>query len=149
MVKHLRRLQASVNRLFFLRTGSWTAVIGWALTVTYLSSLSGADVAGLNAFELSDKLLHFVAFAIGGIVLALALRLTTAWSARTILLVAVLAIALFGAVDEWHQQFRPGRSGTDIYDWIADVLGAIAGAWALLSLHARYQRKTCPAPAGA
>ena len=35
--------------------------------------------------------------------------------------------SLFGASDEFHQSFVPGRD-TDVFDWVADTLGATAGA---------------------
>jgi VanZ family protein len=38
----------------------------------------------------------------------------------------MLGIALFGALDEWHQQFIPGRS-MDLFDWLADFSGATIG----------------------
>ena len=52
---------------------------------------------------------------------------------RTFAIVA-LVISIFGAVDEWHQQFIPGRS-MDAHDWIADTTGAMTGA--ALSMLAR------------
>jgi VanZ family protein len=45
--------------------------------------------------------------------------------------VAVLAAAViasaFGATDEVHQSFVPGRNA-DVADWVADTLGAAVGA---------------------
>ena len=38
----------------------------------------------------------------------------------------MLAIAAFGAVDEWHQQFIPRRS-MSLHDWFADSAGALLG----------------------
>lgn len=35
---------------------------------------------------------------------------------------------LVGIIDEYHQTFTPGRTGNDLGDWIADILGSIAGA---------------------
>jgi VanZ family protein len=51
---------------------------------------------------------------------------------------AILAIAIataFGAADEWHQRFIPGRS-SELGDWRADSIGAAIGglAFALSSL---------------
>ena len=44
--------------------------------------------------------------------------------------VAAWAIASgYGATDEWHQSFVPGRSA-DVRDWIADATGALLGAGA-------------------
>ena len=43
---------------------------------------------------------------------------------------AFIALALasaFGAADEWHQQFVPGRD-QDVKDWAADTTGALVGA---------------------
>ena len=37
--------------------------------------------------------------------------------------IALLAVALIGAIDEWHQFFVPGRSSS-AWDWLMDVMGA-------------------------
>ena len=41
---------------------------------------------------------------------------------------AVVLCASFAAIDEWAQQFSPGRS-VSFYDWLASVVGAVL-AWA-------------------
>jgi VanZ family protein len=46
--------------------------------------------------------------------------------ARGTAVAALVAVALFGALDEWHQQFIPGRS-QDTADWLADTLGGGTG----------------------
>ena len=43
------------------------------------------------------------------------------------LILTVIGVAAFGAVDEWHQQFIPGRS-MEFGDWVADSTGGVAGA---------------------
>jgi VanZ family protein len=57
----------------------------------------------------------------------------------------VLAIAIataFGAADEWHQRFIPGRS-SELGDWRADSIGAaIGGALFALSSLLRRSRTT-------
>jgi VanZ family protein len=45
---------------------------------------------------------------------------------RHAVLIVVLGIALFAVMDEWHQQFIPGRS-MDVFDWLADISGATIG----------------------
>jgi VanZ family protein len=52
----------------------------------------------------------------------------------------VVIIATFGALDEFLQTFTPGRTGDDIYDWTADVLGALTGALLSLLAHDRLRR---------
>jgi VanZ family protein len=136
-----------LNRLVQLRIGSWIAVLGWAATIVFLSSLSGKQIQEI-APNLADKVAHFSAFVVGGVLLAVALRLNTAWTWLRIVLVAVLALCVFGAVDEYHQLHTPNRSGGDLGDWIADALGSIAGAIATSLLYARIARQVAPAPAG-
>jgi len=79
-----------------------------------------------------DKLQHFVAFAI--LAAATGLWVTPAfWKRRAIL--ALLLVALigsgYGAIDELHQYFVPGRYSS-AWDWLADTLGAFLGAAAVL-----------------
>jgi VanZ family protein len=72
-----------------------------------------------------DKLLHAGGYALLGVLLRLALARVQ--PARRALGLAVLLAALYGATDELHQRFVPGRSA-DPLDWTADVVGALAGA---------------------
>jgi VanZ family protein len=58
---------------------------------------------------------------------ALAARL----SVRRRVLCVVAGASLFGALDEVHQRFIPGRTA-DPRDWTADTLGAALGAGAAL-----------------
>ncbi len=93
------------------------------------------------AFLFSDKLNHFVAFAVGGWLAASALRISHPMAdVRRRLFLAVVLVAAFGAFDEMLQTFTPGRQGGDFYDWIADFLGALAGAILTLSTHGRLER---------
>lgn len=118
-----------MNRLLVgICVALWLAVAAWMGTIMYLSSLTGPEVAEMTPFNAWDKLLHFVAFFAGGALLAGALRASTKWPAERIILVAGLAIAIFGGLDEWRQYYTPLRSGADVYDWMADALGGFAGA---------------------
>ncbi|MDR2471201.1 MAG: VanZ family protein [Treponema sp.] len=78
-----------------------------------------------------DKVQHLIAYA----ALAFALGLWFSperWRRRPLgvfLLTAALA-ALYGATDEVHQYFVPGRD-CNVWDWIADTLGAFLGAAAV------------------
>jgi VanZ family protein len=149
MRKNRAHLKFHVNIPRWLRLGSWFAVAAWALGIVVLSSFSGKDVAKMNLFEVSDKVAHFAAYAVGAVLLALALRWNTAWFWPRIVCVSIAAISIFGATDEWHQLYTPHRSGGDLADWIADTLGAITGAAATSFFHARHQLKNRTAPFGA
>ncbi len=124
----------------FLTLGLWGAVVFWAGSVLWLSSLSPRDLPEA-AFLFSDKFNHFVAFALGGWLTASALRLPrTSAPVAGLLLLAVALVAAFGGHDEAMQTFTPGRTGGDLHDWIADSLGAVAGALLTLITHARLER---------
>jgi VanZ family protein len=74
-------------------------------------------------FPGADKIVHFALYA----VLALFVRhALPAAAPRSTLLLTFVGIAAFAAVDEWHQQFIPGR-GMEPADWVADVAGAATG----------------------
>lgn len=74
-----------------------------------------------------DKILHFVFYAGGATILAAALRLLTNVRGAALVVGTAFAIGLLGALDEYNQQFIPGRSGLSIADWTADLAGALAG----------------------
>ena len=79
-----------------------------------------------------DKLYHFIEYAILGILLAWAFvkAKPSVVPSKLIWLIAAVLSILYGASDEWHQTFVPGRYAT-FADWIADVLGSIAGVLAV------------------
>lgn len=106
----------------------WVALFCWACIILFLSSLTPQELPEA-AFLFWDKVNHFVAFAAGGWLAASALRVSRPQTrATTVLILAVALIAAFGVLDETLQTLTPGRSGGDVDDWLADVLGASAGA---------------------
>jgi VanZ family protein len=72
-----------------------------------------------------DKLLHGAAFGALGATWVIALQ--QGRSVRTTYLLSLALSALWGAVDEWHQSFVPGRDAS-WGDFVADGLGAALGA---------------------
>lgn len=77
-----------------------------------------------------DKLLHMGAYAVlAGLAVGALARARLASLARAAAVAAVLATA-YGATDEWHQVYVPGRDA-DPWDWAADAVGASAGAAAM------------------
>jgi VanZ family protein len=91
-----------------------------------LSSQSGQ--LDLRHLPWSDKVAHFIEYAILGALYAYAV--TRTWPQLSSLRALAIAAALtsaWGYLDEIHQAFVPGRN-SDLRDWVADTLGAIAGA---------------------
>ena len=79
-----------------------------------------------------DKFLHFSAYA----ALSFAVGLWFSGETRLkqplrVFLICTAIASGYGIVDEIHQYFVPGRS-SDVLDWVADTLGAMAGAGVLL-----------------
>ncbi len=77
-----------------------------------------------------DKLYHFIEYVVLGGLIARAFVKTkpSIVQSRLIWYIAALLSILYGASDEWHQTFVPGRSAT-VADWVADALGSIAGVF--------------------
>ena len=118
----------------------WSILACWAGAILWLSSLTPRELPAA-AFLVSDKFNHFVAFAVGGWLAASALRVSRPQAGLLgSIVLAVLLVSAFGAIDESLQTFTPGRTGGDLYDWIADFLGAITGALLTFSTHGRLER---------
>ena len=130
-----------------LRIAAWLAVAAWACTITYFSTLTGPEIAEFG-ITLWDKAEHFAAFTAGGVALSMALRWTFDWPWKKLARFAILALVVFGAIDEIHQLSTPNRSGADPFDWLADAFGALTGVSLFVGLYARYMRAHRPAPAG-
>jgi len=106
----------------------WAALACWAVAILVLSSLTPQELPD-PAFWFGDKVNHVTAYALGGGLAASALRVSRPQLRPSVtILLAVSMIAAFGILDEVVQTFTPGRSGADVGDWLADVLGAITGA---------------------
>ncbi|MBE0435524.1 MAG: VanZ family protein, partial [Methylomicrobium sp.] len=50
--------------------------------------------------------------------------------------VSLIFCSLYGISDEWHQSFVDGRS-SDVYDWIADTIGAAIALFILYQFTSR------------
>jgi VanZ family protein len=115
-----------------LKVRRWLPPLLWAgviLTGTSLpSSVLPSQPSGV------DKALHFGIYLLFGVLLSREFAYSTGrWRAA---LLAILVAISFGAADEWHQQFIPGRS-TEFADWRADALGSTIGALSVAVLRRR------------
>lgn len=120
----------------------WFTLLGWACGILWLSSLEPQQLPDA-AFLLSDKIIHFIAYALGGWLAASALRMSRPLAAiASRIVLAIVIVAAFGALDESVQTFTPGRTGRDINDWIANFLGAVGGALLIIPTHSFLERHT-------
>jgi VanZ family protein len=120
-------MKCASNRLpqkpgpWLLAFAVWFGVLWW-LSSGHRDMPLGEDIRFI------DKVYHFGYYFGGAILLGGAFHRPPGKMARPFLM-TVIAIALVGAIDEFHQGFVPGRSGNDPADWSADVSGGIVGAW--------------------
>ena len=75
---------------------------------------------------------HFVEYSCLAAALAIALcdGRRRFWA---IVVVAMVFCSIYGATDEFHQWFVPGRC-TDVMDWLTDTAGGFFGSWLALSI---------------
>ncbi len=118
-----------------------TILFGFWLAILYHVSNSVPTEMPQMVVPQQDKILHFVFFLGGGVVLTASLRLLAKLQGIRLLLAVALVMGLLGALDEYNQQFIPGRSGLSLEDWIADMSGALAGVGLLRLLVAKLQTK--------
>ena len=111
-----------------MRRAAWAFVpaLAYAAIIFALSAQSDPLPFLPPEIFLQDKLLHAAEYAVLGGLLVFALR-AAGLRPGVALLAAVVIASAFGATDEFHQSFVPGRNA-DVADWLADTLGAAVGA---------------------
>ena len=105
----------------------WLPVILYCLAIYIQSSLPSPE--RIPSFQFSDKVLHFCAYAVMGILFYRAYQtLRFKDNVRKLMLLSVVSASLYGISDEIHQYFVPFRDG-DILDAVANTLGALCGVY--------------------
>lgn len=93
-----------------------------ALAIFIASSFAGAEVPNMPIM-LGDKIVHFSVYFVFGLSILFSIIVNkNHWKDPKIIIVTILLGALYGASDEFHQAFVPGRS-VELLDWLADLLG--------------------------
>ena len=102
---------------------AWRAVGVWLLFQLTLTTIPGDVLPPLTGFRI-DWVAHFCLYFGLGLLIARA-ALQSGWSA-TRLATMWVAIAVFGVLDEFHEELIPGR-GAELMDWIMDATGSWTG----------------------
>jgi VanZ family protein len=116
-----------------IRSSGWWR---WLIVAAYLSGifvLSAQSTLPTLPGAPSDKLEHFIAYAVLGALVVWAM-VRGDWRRVTfrIVILATLCCTIYGWTDEFHQLFVPGRQ-YDLHDLLADGTGAFlaaAASWA-------------------
>ena len=98
-----------------------THAVLFAAFIFLLSSVPNPLVLG--SLDLNDKIKHVLLYSAFSFLVARAVAVRERRPWRVAVWTIVL-VALYGASDEYHQRFTPGRS-CDILDWVADASGAV------------------------
>ena len=96
--------------------GKWQVLWPIAIAALIFCASARSHVAA-PAVSNIDKFSHFGVYGLLG---TLVCRLRGGWRGAGL---GLLAASVYGALDEWHQYYTPGRS-CDEWDWVADTLGA-------------------------
>jgi VanZ family protein len=106
----------------------WLPVLLWMGVIFLGSSIGNVPKAGGVAVDaIVHRTGHVIEFAILGWLLLRAVgdgrRIT-----RREMAITLIVIALYGASDEFHQRFTPGRS-SELSAVLFDTAGGLIGAW--------------------
>ncbi len=107
----------------------WLPVVVWMGVIYLGSSIANVPHVGGTIIDgLVHRIAHVLEFTVLG---ALLLRATGKDRpiARREMMVTLIIIALYGASDEFHQRFTPGRS-SEAFTVLFDVAGGALGMWA-------------------
>lgn len=105
----------------------WIPVLSWCGFIYWMSSRTNIPEPGFWLPPYADKIMHGVLYAILSSLAYVWARAMHFTPFRALLLAIPLA-SIYGITDEWHQSYVPGRH-PDVYDWIADTVGA---AWVVV-----------------
>lgn len=109
----------------------YTPAILWIILILVLCTLPGNDIPSNSFLDKIhfDKFVHFGLF--GGIVLFLSLGIyqQKKYISNSTLWLLVLIAAGYGLAIEFIQKYWAINRSFDMYDLVADTLGAIAGIW--------------------
>lgn len=127
-------------------------VVLYAAAIVVLSSRSSLPEPGILAAIIKffarsplaawfgfDKVEHFLEYALLGFLVARAMRILSGAGAKRVIVVTTILGAAFGATDELHQFFVPGRDSS-IFDLFADTLGSAAGATVWVAFAGAFRR---------
>ena len=105
----------------------WLPVILYCIAIYIQSDFPSSE--HIPTFEFSDKVLHFLAYAVMGVLFYRAYQtLRFKENLRLLILLSIVSASLYGISDEIHQYFVPYRDAS-IFDVIANFLGAICGVY--------------------
>ncbi|MBW1672018.1 MAG: VanZ family protein [Deltaproteobacteria bacterium] len=112
--------------------------IAYAGVIFGISSVPGSR---LPSISVNDYFIHFLEYvALGSLLMWWRLH-NSALSIAGAMCQAIFLGSLYGLADEFHQYFVPNRHA-DPVDWVADTLGSVVGAIAVLALFLVFSKRS-------
>jgi VanZ family protein len=103
----------------------WFPIFVYCLLIFIQSSHPSPDIG--PEWPLKDKVLHFTAYALLGVLFLRAFNTTRVkQNLKLIIMLSIILSSLYGISDEIHQSFVPYRTA-DVMDALADFLGSAFG----------------------
>lgn len=107
----------------------------WIAGIWRLSEIKGAGIPGTFAWSWIGNSAHALLYGLLALWLAFALPRRPGVTARgwadlrpAFIAAILVVVAVYGAVDEWHQSWVAGRT-VSLADWLTDVTGASVVLW--------------------
>ena len=107
------------------KTKRWILVAGWMGLIFYLSSISNFKVPDRLVNSISSNIAHFIEFFILCMLLFRAIKKSTQWEIKKIIVASWIFSVIYAFLDEFHQSFVPGRFPS-IGDIFVDTLGILS-----------------------
>ena len=118
----------------------WVPVLVWLGLIFIGSSIGNVPRVGDETTDgLAHRVAHVLEFAVLGGLLLRALSKGNAITKREVIGVMIIS-GLYGASDEFHQRFTPGRSSEGL-SVLFDVTGSALGVW----LYRQWKQRTVKA----
>jgi hypothetical protein len=127
----------------------WLPVLVWMGVIFAGSSIGSLPrVGGKITDGMAHRVAHVLEFTVLGVLTLRALSKDKSLTKREIIM-ALIIVALYGASDEFHQRFTPGRS-SEASAVLFDVAGGALGVWVYRrwSLRPRTHPQRAPMSAG-
>jgi len=111
----------------------WIPLFCWVTLIFVGSSIPRLSGEKFGLPLGTDKVAHFSEYLVLALLFYRGLRGERWGKVPPVWLVAVIACLAIGTLDEFHQQFIPGRDA-NIRDWMADAAGIVSGTLIAMQL---------------
>ncbi len=122
------------------RCKRWLPLFAWVVVIFGLSSIPGMVTDDIRLPSGSDKLIHFVEYAVFAVLFYRGLSYDSGKVRWLLFFVVVTTGGGIAGLDEMYQSYIPGRDSS-FFDLLADFAGAAAGSFVAILWRIRALRR--------